>query len=317
MSATARALTLLLPERARLAGDLAAQPRLADWLGRGDCACAEAGENAQFARYFDIVPRGLPVAALTRQRDCRDAAHSQWLRADPAHVRADLGTGRLLASGELGLDAQETEALLRALKPMFGDEGFLISAGTPSRWYLMLPRDACLPDFTPPQAALGDDLFAHLPQGEAGRRWRRLLSEAQVLLHNHPVNAARVQRGLPTVNSLWFWGGGALPDVVRAPWLSCVVTDEPVLAALAESAAPSLQPIAKMSADLLDAGVLIDLRALRTLDEFDARWVEPIESALGLRKFDRVRLDFEDGLQLDWRAANRWRFWRPPAKALV
>ena len=70
---------------------------------------------------------------------------------------------------------------------------------------------------------------------------------------------------------------------------------------------------AAMSGDLLDAGVVIDLRGLRSVDEFDARWAEPIAFAQGLRKFDAVWLDFADGTQTRWRNAHRWRFWRKPA----
>ena len=309
-------LVLLLPPRERLAGALPAQRRLATWLGRGDRSAGEAGEAAQLARHFDILPRGLPVAALTRQLDAGDAQHNAWLRADPAHVRADLGAGRLLAVGELELSPAETDDLLRALKPLFGDEGFPISAGTPARWYLMLPRDAKLPAFAPPHDALGDDIFAHLPEGDAGRRWRRLLSEAQVVLHNHPVNAQRAARGLPAVNSLWFWGAGALPDTVRAAGKTIVVSDEPVLCALSRQAAVKFTATATMSAEMLASGTVIDLRTLRSLDDFDARWAEPIAAAQVARAFETVHLDFADGTQTHWRARHRWRFWRGAAKTL-
>src|SRR3546814_7921528 len=53
-----------------------------------------------------------------------------------------------------------------------------------------------------------------LPAGNDGRRWRAVLNEAQIVLHNHPVNAERVRSGRMPVNSLWFHGGGRLPDQV-------------------------------------------------------------------------------------------------------
>ena len=37
---------------------------------------------------------------------------------------------------------------------------------------------------------------------------RRLMTELQMLLHEHPVNEARAARGVPTVNAVWLWGGG-------------------------------------------------------------------------------------------------------------
>ena len=38
-----------------------------------------------------------PVAALTRQRDARDAAGARWLRAAPARVSPDMTGARVLA----------------------------------------------------------------------------------------------------------------------------------------------------------------------------------------------------------------------------
>jgi hypothetical protein len=305
------AYVFLLPPRQRLQGTA---PALARVLARGDHAAFDTGDEAQVLRAFDVLPRGLPIAALTRQYDCADAAHHTWLRADPAHVRADLGAGRLLACGELGLDDAEVEALLQPLKPLFGDDGCPISAGAPSRWYLMLPRDARLPAFAPPGRALGDDIYEHLPEGDLGRRWRRLLSEAQVILHNHPLNAERAAAGKPTVNSLWFWGGGSLPDHVRCA-ATQVLSDDLLLAALARPSGVSQRELpATFSASTLAAGALIDLRRRRDAAALERDWVLPaLDAARRARR--PLRLDFADGLQLDYRHGHRWRFWRRAARA--
>jgi hypothetical protein len=295
---------LLLPSRARLAG---ASPRLDRVLARGDRSQAAAGDEAQLQRAFDLLPRGLPVAALTRQFDRGDALHHAWLRADPAHVRADLGAGRLLACGDLGLSEEDVEALLQPLRPLFGDAGSPISAGAPSRWYLALPRDARLPEFVPPSRGLGDDIYAHLPEGETGRRWRRLLSEAQVTLHNHPLNEARAREGKLAVNSLWFWGGGTLPDHVRCAHAR-VASDDLLIAALARQAGierfelPAALPAGSA------AGSLYDLRRVRDAAALERDWLAPL---LARQRRDEVlRLDFADGMQVEYRRGHRWRFWR-------
>lgn len=278
-------------------------------LARGDSQRLEGGDEAQVQRAFDLLPRGLPIAALTRQYDCGDAAHNTWLRADPAHVRADLGAGRLLACGELGLDESEVEALLLPLKPLFGDDGCPISAGAPSRWYLMLPPEARLPAFVPPGRALGDDIYEHLPEGDLGRRWRRLLSEAQVILHNHPLNAERAASGKPAVNSLWFWGGGRPPDHVRCN-STLVLSDDLLFAALARAAQVSQRELpATFAAAVPGAGSLVDLRRWRDATELERDWLLPALAAA--RCANRpLRLDFADGLQIDYRHGHRWRFWR-------
>ncbi|MFD0738144.1 phosphoglycerate mutase [Lysobacter koreensis] len=308
--------TLLLPERSRLAPQRL-PPTLATWLGRAD-RTLEGG--TQVARAFDVLPRGWPVAAATRQRDVGDAAHAMWLRADPVHVRPDINGARLLAFGDaLSITTEDSTAFLPALKPLFGDAGFPIDAPTPTRWYLQLPRGAKLPAFTSPDDALGADLFEQLPgisdsAGSEGRRWRALLSEAQVVLHNHPRNAQRAAAGLPTINSLWFWGAGAVPDHVRMPF-DRVQTDDDAMqafAALAKVAAVHLPPRWQS----VEGNSIVDLRQARDLAALANDWLLPLRADLQARRLGRVRLDFADGAQFDLAPSQRWRFWRRPLPAL-
>jgi hypothetical protein len=297
MPAAPATATLLLPARARFAGQ-ALPASAARVLGRADrLPQGDAGERAQLLRHFDLLPRGWPVAALTRQADAGDAMGSAWLRADPAYVRPDLNGARLLAIGEgLRLEQADADAFLPALRPLFGDAGVLLDAPAPARWYLRMPREATFPAFAEPGEALGADLFEHLPEGAEGRRWRALLSEAQVVLHNHPRNAERAARGLPPVNSLWFWGGGVLPDRVRSPH-GQVRTHDPVLQALAAASKAEGE-----------GSVLIDYRALATFDAGFLGWLD----AAARGDVERLVIDFADGSRLAVEPRQRWRFWRRP-----
>jgi hypothetical protein len=307
------ATTLLLPTREALQGDPAAAPLLARVFARGERAAVEPGDEAQVQRHFDLLPRGLPIAAITRDFDCADAAHHSWLRADPAHVRADMGAGRLLACGELGLTREEAEAFVAPLKPLFGDDGCPISVGAESRWYLALPRDARLPSFSPPSRVLGDDIFAHLPAGDLGRRWRRLLSEAQVSLHQHPLNAARVAAGKLPVNSVWFWGPGTLPDHVRIAHRS-VISDDLLLAALARRAGVEAHALpARFEVPAEGVDTIVDLRRVRELSTLERDWIVPVLGAQSREKSLGLLLDFADGVQLRYLRKHRWRVWRRPA----
>jgi len=317
---------LLLPERARFGAQRLSE-EIGRWFARADRS--EAG-GAQLARVFDILPRGWPVAAATRQRDAGDAAHSAWLRADPAYVRPDINGARLLACGDaLSLSSQDSEALLRPLKPLFGDIGFPIDAPTPSRWYVRLPREAKLPAFASPDDALGADLFEHLPEGSEGRRWRALLSEAQVILHNHPCNAQRIASSLPPINSLWFWGAGVLPDHVRTQFDTVSSDDEAVqafalLAGLPASGRPSrwrseLAEPGKPGAPAISrncANCAIDLRQYRDLSALQSDWLAPLLQDLLAGRLATATLDFADGVRFELRASQRWRFWRRPRRSL-
>ncbi|WP_374604989.1 phosphoglycerate mutase [Arenimonas sp.] len=294
---------LLLPERRRFAGQPLSKP-VARALGRADrLPDGEAGERAQLLRWFELLPRGWPMAAITRERDASDAVLHSWLRADPAYVRPDMTGARVLAVGELGLSADEAKALSDALRPLFGDAGFPISAPHPARWYLALPVEARLPAFAAPEAVLGDDLFLHLPDGPEGRRWRALLNEAQVILHNHPVNQARFASGRLPANSLCFWGAGRLPDQVKGR-LRRAHSQEAQLASLAALAAA-----APPGAD----GDLLDLREARDWAAVETRLLECLASA----EAAGVVLDFADGAIFRLRPGQRWRLLRRPLAQLA
>ena len=53
------------------------------------------------------------------------------------------------------------------------------------------------------------------PSPDGAINWMRLQNELQMVLHAHPVNAAREDAGKPTINGVWFWGGGVMPKLVR------------------------------------------------------------------------------------------------------
>lgn len=300
-------ITLWLPPWARWRSQIAAGTLLHRVACRADRETVEAGDEARIGRSFDILPRGLPLAALTRQMDAGDAMHFTWLRADPGYLRPDMASARLMACGDLGLTAQECEALIKPLRPLFGDAGVLISAPVPSRWYLCLPPDARLPAFSPPQDVLGDDLFAHLPEGPLGQRWRQLLNEAQMVLHTHPLNAERAAAGKLPVNTLWFWGAGRMPDHVRSRH-SQVSGQDALLQALGKAA--GIKPGIPNPGAALLPGALLDLRHLDTPDRLEKQWLKPVLARIGKEGITALVLDFGDGLVLRWRNGHRWRFWR-------
>ena len=303
--------TFLLPQRVRFGGQ-ALPADVAKALGRADRSDTEAGERAQLTRHFDLLPRGWPVAAFTRAFDASDAPLGAWVRADPAYVRPDINGARLLACGDaMQLDAREADAFVAALRPTFGDAGMPIDAPRPARWYVRLPRESKIPPMASPADALGADLFDHMPEGPEGRRWRALLSEAQVLLHQHPLNAQRVAAGKPPVNSLWFWGGGILPDHVTTPHVA-VHSDEITLHALAKAA--NVRGV-DLPARFNGAG-LFDLRALRDMRALSDAWLLPALDALRRGAIAALHLDAEDGTRWTLARNQRWRFWRKPLAAI-
>ena len=303
-------LQLLLPPAARLPQPLPAA--LAAAFGRADI---DRDDNVGRAlqRAFPGLPTPWPVAALTRLADRGDAdikGHA-WLRADPALIQPDMAGARLMATGGLlPMREQDVDAFLPALQPLFEDGGVLLDAPHPQRWYLRLPAGTPLPAFSSPEQALGEDPFDHPPRGDAAlvRGWRVLANEAQVILHNHPHNARRRAAGLPPVNSLWFHGGGRLPDAVASTFPT-IVSGDPLLRGLARLARVEVLPVPQAPVAMPNPA-LVDLRAIPAPQLVDARLLP------ALVRQGPQRWSFEDGPGVWLAPAQRLRVWRRPLSTL-
>lgn len=315
------AATLLLPPGEHFGGQRLSKPTAAA-LGRGDWMSGrDPGRDAQLARVVEIPPQGVALAALARHADVGDAAGHVWLRAEPVHLQADINGVRMLAHGPaLRLNAEETDALLAALTPLFDADGYRLDATDPARWYLRMPPGTPLPGFANPADVVGDDLFEHMDHSAAARHWRALANEAQIVLHQHPVNHARTARGQASVNGLWFWGGGQLPEHPLHSRHGQLFSDDEALRALAATALtngalPTRYPPAAGGNTI--ASTVFDLAYLRDLRVLDQDWLQPILADLHGGRLDRVELDMQDGNAMLLRRAQRLRFWRKPRDRLV
>lgn len=272
----------------------------ADRLADGSCS-----RLACLADAFHADAATLPVAALIREYLAGDAGEAVWLDADPAWVQPDVAGVRLLACGSLPLAMDEARAFAEALQPAFAEAGLRLEVSAPDRWQVRLASGVRLPDFATPEQALGEDLYPHLPQGEEGRPWRVLLNEAQVLLHQHPLNAARQSRGLPPVNSVWLWGAGRLPAPLHGRFAGVVGGDTLLLAFAARAGMPA-QARTQDAVATAPAGWLVDLQDLPVAEFGDGWWA----AVQALARRQTLHVAFGSGERWSWRPVHRWRFWR-------
>ncbi len=279
---------------------------LREWLPRADRLSAGGGGYLDgLGDYFSDVDASVSAAAITREFLAGDAGDALWLSADPAWVEPDMNGVRLLACGQLQLSMDEAQAFATMLRPVFDEAGMQLEVSAPDHWHVRLPADTSLPHFAAPEQALGEDLSQHLPQGPDGRRWRVLLNDIQVLLHQHPLNAERRARGLPPVNSLWLWGGGALPSPPQSP-LRGVISDDLLLRSLASRAAIGHQLRTPETVAAAASAWLIDLQDLAPADIASSWWsiLRP------LLERQPVVLHFASGERWQRKPSHRWRFWR-------
>lgn len=295
-------LRLWLPALAHLEP---AHPLRAVLVRADPLAAGASGFLGGLGEYFQGLDTPLPAAALTRQWLAGDAAGARWLSADPAWVQPDMNGVRLLACGRLQLAMDDARELAALLQPLFDEAGLQLLVSTPDHWHLRVPPELPLPPFAAPEQALGEDLSQHLPQGPAGRRWRVLLNEIQVLLHQHPLNARRRANGLAPINSLWLWGGGGLPDRPRSE-LRGVISDDLLLGALASHAGIAQQLRTPEHVAAAGTGWLIDLQDLPA-SEIALSWWPGLQPLLARQP---VLLHFASGERWRHMPWHRWRLWR-------
>ncbi len=134
-----------------------------------------------------------------------------WMSADPVHLNVHRDQLILAAPESLSIEDAEAVSLCAALNRHFADDGFHFIAPHPTRWYLRTGKPARI-HTRGLSRAVGQNVDRILPEGEERLEWHRIFNEVQMLLHDHPVNDAREQRGAPAINSLWFSAGGTLPS---------------------------------------------------------------------------------------------------------
>lgn len=203
-------------------------PALERLVARGQSEVMAPGYENRLAALYGLAQ---PAAASLSYWGDRGPPPGPILRADPVHLQLENAGMRLIDSETLRLSGHEADALVRELAGGFAEEGWRLEAPYPGRWYLHLPTL----DITtvPLPEVVGRDIQGYLPTGPQAQQWHRWLNEAQMLLHQSPVNAAREERGEPVINSVWFWGEGSLPATASVHPFAQVWTDEPVAVGLA------------------------------------------------------------------------------------
>lgn len=139
-----------------------------------------------------------------------------WGLLSPGHWLMGRDHLTLLDPDALTLDDVSSKALFDAVRPLFEEDGWTLLWGAPQRWYAAHDSLAGLPTASLDRV-IGRNPDVWLNDHPQARVLRRLQSEVQMLLYQHPVNDARAAQGLPTVNSFWLSGCGHPPPQTALP----------------------------------------------------------------------------------------------------
>ncbi|MDY0055246.1 MAG: hypothetical protein RBS46_03020 [Methyloversatilis sp.] len=300
-------------------------PALSLLLGRGTCSRRTARSPEQVLAALFELGGDAPLGALRRAGFGEPADTRCWMAADATHLRFARDALMLTAPPDAAPDAHEAAALAASWNAHFAGVGWLhLPAGGHGHLALL---EAIEVDTLPPGAALGRKLDASMPTGRDAGKLRQWMNETQMLLHAHPVNAAREEAGRPAINSLWFWGAGALPVSAAIPCLQ-LWADDPLAHGLAQAAAIRAAPLPErpevamqegnlvLLQDALPAALYLDGAAwTQAVEAIDAQWITPALRALkrGDVQSVTVTLTGDDGvLACTTERLDLWKLWRRP-----
>ncbi|MFT5172334.1 MAG: hypothetical protein ACI8W7_000498 [Gammaproteobacteria bacterium] len=238
------------------------------------------------------------AAAVVREGALGDAQDRHWIRADPIHLRADMGRLLVFPPATLDLDLDESSAICEWLNSHEHFPGPRLDAISGTCWLAEVDAQVQEMRTFAPSVVHGQHADQFLPAGEGAARWHARMNEIQMLLNQCPINQAREARGEAAVNSVWFWGAGALPS-------HCLSPSPGLSPGLSPGSSPDLSPAQQAltarrivytqvhgNHDLL-AGLAacMGLRA-RALPADGARWLSHDESVRGahLLVLDDVQL---------------------------
>jgi len=151
-----------------------------------------------------------PSAALTLLANDPYDESKHYMFADPVHLQADMDHAILTSSEDLNINAEEAALLCDSLNRHFNQDGLDFIVLQNKQW-LVSTTDKIQLNTTPLVEAVGRNVNFILPEGEGATHWKKILTEAQMLMHLHEVNTAREKESKLSINSLWFHGSGNLP----------------------------------------------------------------------------------------------------------
>jgi len=253
-----------------------------------------------------IAPQGASMPAVAAAALCADhgAVDAAWVcAATPVHYVAEMSSVRLPVDGMLALTAAGADCLAADFNRVWQGSGVRMTATRSAQLFCTFDR-ALQVRTCDPQQALGMHIEEFLPTGADSARLRQLIGETEMWLFEHDANGARKDKGLPVVNGLWFWGGGAplasLPNVQGR-----VAGDDLFFNAFAASAI-----------EKFDSAVVAAVYApgSEQWHDLETRWLRPAIDKLRAGRLARLQLSAEDrcfavtarGLRRFWRRARPW-----------
>ncbi len=303
------------------------------------------GVEAWLCRTFGVEKQqDWPVASITLLADKTgnmEVGNGYWLRADPVHLLVESSQVVLADSTIFRISLEEARQFVDVINKHFAEDGLHPSSyGSGAerrgmvflplcsdRWYLCVAKTPVIHTHVLSEVTI-KNINDFLPFGAENMLWRGILNEIQMLLHEHPLNQAREERGEPAVNSVWFWGGGVMPKLISSPYTHVWSNDVfPRALALACGMDYAELPdsVGTWQQSIASGRHLVFLNSLHgktqygdaygwreSLKEMEENWFSPLLEALKKGEIEQIVVTTTDkgrARSFSVTKSNLWKFW--------
>lgn len=115
------------------------------------------------------------------------------------------------SAGEIS--SEEAAKIIKTIDESFKTEEISYYAGVSYR-HAMVWKDGPIEfELIPPHDILDRKIKDYLPKGNQSEVLTKMMEKSFEILKNHPVNLARIEKGLKPANSIWIWGEGKKPQL--------------------------------------------------------------------------------------------------------
>lgn len=105
----------------------------------------------------------------------------------------------------------EAAELIKAINSELSNDEFQFFPGISYRHCMVWGKGFGIRELTPPHDILEKEIVSYLPKGDYGDVILAMQKKSYSILKDHPINKARIERGLRPANSIWLWGEGKKP----------------------------------------------------------------------------------------------------------
>ncbi len=153
---------------------------------------------------YDIAPAYFVALAIGLNiKDGEVPLCCDFVTLQPSHndmVMKDYTAGNL--------PCEESRSYLKALQDQILDCNVSFYSGSGPHNMMVIKSKHFKNRLTPPQELIGEGIRKFMPDGDEFKDLIYIINQAQIILHNHPVNKKRKQENLDAANSIWLWGNG-------------------------------------------------------------------------------------------------------------